>query len=338
MANALFNLREYFHRFGTHTRGILKLCMYALLLMHGFKACAQDLKNVEKKSAQPMEIKRVGIVSPMEHAALNEIVEHFIAGVKDQENIKLTYKNAQGDMNLMNTIIQQYKEQDMDYIATIGTLARRMAMQRITNKPLISMAALPDNGGVNPKQQSCYTRDAPSVYYYSEFLSKILSKGMRVLIIHSNDPVSEEMSKSIFKAASLSGFVADTFAVQNMADLYNLTAAKLPGNFDVIIFPKDNLLASGVSSLVKLAKKHKVPLIASDEHSVRQGADLAVGYEEKQIGQAAAGQLIHLINEKTCGQEEIYPTPLHLFVNKKSCLKFDENKFIGTDFVIQVLE
>jgi putative ABC transport system substrate-binding protein len=313
---------------------ILMLCLLLLVQFSG--AWAQNENDIKGKNAAT--IKKVGIVSPMEHAALNEIVEYFVAGVQDQQGVKLTYKNAQGDMNLMNTIIQQYKEQDMDYIVTVGTLAERMAMQRISNKPLISMAALPDKSGSNLSQQRCHTRDMPSINYYSEFFAKVLPHGSRILIIHSNDPVSEEMSVSILKAASLKGFAADTFTVQNMADLYNITAARLPGNFDVIIFPKDNLLASGVSSLIKLAKKQGVPLIASDEHSVRQGADIAIGYEEKQIGQAAARQLLHLIADKSCGEKEVYPTPLHLFVNKCSKLNFDEKSFEGTDFVIQVLE
>ena len=74
--------------------------------------------------------KIIGILIPMEHAALTEIVSGFEKTVRDHFKHSVTFKvqNAQGDIKLQRNIVELMVGQNVDMIVPIGTSMTQMAL------------------------------------------------------------------------------------------------------------------------------------------------------------------------------------------------------------------
>src|SRR5689334_1669417 len=76
----------------------------------------------------------VGVIVPMEHQALNDIVSGLREGLKSDKPITLRVMNAQGDPNIQRSIIQQLVQDDCDVLVPIGTGASQMTLALAKNK------------------------------------------------------------------------------------------------------------------------------------------------------------------------------------------------------------
>ena len=89
---------------------------------------------------------KVAIVVPMEHRAMNDIDR----GVKDNlkgtiDNDKVVVFNAMGDINNMNSIMNQIANNPTyDAILPIGTNATYLALSTTKNKNIVSLASTID--------------------------------------------------------------------------------------------------------------------------------------------------------------------------------------------------
>src|SRR3989338_6008023 len=65
----------------------------------------------------------VGILVPMEHRAMDEIVAGFKETLTQRYPGKITFlvKNAEGDINLQRSILQSFEQKSIDLYAPIGT-------------------------------------------------------------------------------------------------------------------------------------------------------------------------------------------------------------------------
>ena len=79
---------------------------------------------------------------------------------------------------------------------------------------------------------------------------------------------------------------------------------------------KDNLVASGINTLIKVAKQKHLALITSDEDTVQSGAAAALGVEEKKIGEAGGNLAVKVLNGASLTQMPIASLQtLQIFVN-----------------------
>ena len=61
-------------------------------------------------------------------------------GYKEGENIKYTFKNAQGDMNTAPSIIQDFKSSKKDCVVAIATPVAQTAAEMSTDTPVVFAA------------------------------------------------------------------------------------------------------------------------------------------------------------------------------------------------------
>ncbi len=232
--------------------------------------------------------KTVGIVIPLEHEALREIVNNFEETVTKNYSGKVTFtvENAQHDLNIQRAILQKFINQKVDLIVPVATAPTQMAINMVKNQPILGLAAMiPDaqrNKG-NLANRFTAVRDEIDSSKQMDFIHNLLPNLKKFTLIYSSDDkVIPEADQAVSAAQDL-GITTQRMMIQNLSDLYTVSQ-RIDPNSQAIFILKDNLVVSGINTLIAAAKKRNIPLISSDEGTVSQGATAALGVEEKEIG------------------------------------------------------
>lgn len=268
--------------------------------------------------------KKIGIIVPIEHKAMNEIVSGFTQTLRAESSFPLKFKvaNAQGDMNLERAIIQQMKDEHYDMIVPIGTDATQMSAAAIQHQPIVSLAA--DISQQDRERKTCniaVVHDEIPAEKLVQFIHQVYPQFTQLVLIHStSDKVFPEVDATI-KAGKQYGIQIKPMMVPTLNDLYS-TANAIPANAQGILILKDSLIVSGISTLQAAAEKRHIPLITSDQGSVQDGAGFALGVHERQIGVDGASLAAAVLNGKTpCSLPAVEMTKLTVFVNPSSLMK-----------------
>lgn len=262
----------------------------------------------------------IGIIEPIQHTAMQEIVSGFDATLKQhyKKPYVIKVENAQNDMNLQRAIIQKMKDANYDIIVPIGTSASQMVVNMVTKQPIVSLAST-----LSEQERAQLTHcnvaivhDEISSMQLLTFVHQAFPQIKNIMLIHSAaENVLPEVERAI-KAGHLIGIAVSHRMVTTLQELYTV-AQSLPSQYDAILILKDNFIASGASTLSLVAQKKKIPFIASDEGSVKAGADLALGVREKQIG-VEGGKLAAAIlqGSDACKMPIVEMTTLSVFINE----------------------
>ena len=150
-----------------------------------------------------------------------------------------------------------------------------------------------------------------------DFIQQVYPELKNLAIVHSSsDKVFSEVAE-VVKACKPRNIVLRRFMVQNLADLYGISKA-LPADTQAIFILKDNLVASGVDTLVQEASKRKIPVITSDDGTVKQGAAFAIGVHERDIGSKGAKIAARILQGAHPSQiASVKLTKPTIFVNSK---------------------
>ena len=243
--------------------------------------------SLVNKTYSKEDFYRVAIILPMDHQAMNDIVAGFKKelSVEKENKYKLTVYNAQGDSNLMKSIFQQIARSDYDIVVPIGTNATQFAIKMVKDKTIISVAAeLPKR---YKAQNFINVEDQVPMKKFVKLIKAVIHNPKHLTLIHSNDVRMFQQSKALIEELKKEGCEVQVISVQNIPDIFSFLKS-IDSKSQAIIVLKDHLVVSSIASIVKEAKKIGIPVIASDEGSVKSGADIAIGVKEEGLGIAAA--------------------------------------------------
>lgn len=239
---------------------------------------------------------KVGIILPIEHPALQAISQGFQETLRQlyQQPISFKVSNAQGDINLQRAIITQMRDANYDLIVPIATATTQMAATIITTKPLIGLAVEMNEH----KPNLVLVDDEIDSAKIMAFIQKTYPKINQIVLVHS---ATNKIFTQVAQIKTMSKLQVRDLMVQNLADLYSIGQA-IPADAQAIFVLKDNLIVSGIETLVKIARERKLLLIAADEGSVQKGADVALGVHERAIGVAGAKLALQVLRGAIPGQ------------------------------------
>src|SRR5689334_13789028 len=85
----------------------------------------------------------IGIIEPLEHAAMNEIVKGFSDTLSKLYNkpVLIKVENAQNDANLQRAIIQKMRDANYKIIVPIGVGATQMSLSMTQEQAIVSLAS-----------------------------------------------------------------------------------------------------------------------------------------------------------------------------------------------------
>lgn len=292
--------------------------IFSLFVLLGLSACEQAAEQ-----------KKIGIIVPIEHKAMNEITAGFTETLKTiyPYPVKIKIANAQSDINLERAFIQQMRDEKYDIIVPIGTDASQLSASIIKDQAIVSLASrLTDED--RKKRKSCniaIVHDEITAKKLISFIRKTYPKLSRLALIHSpSEKVFSEVEE-VKMIAKREGIEIKTLMVSTLNELYS-TANAVPADTQAIFVLKDHLIVSGISTLEIAAYKRKIPLITADQGSVQEGAGFALGVTEKDIGTEGAKLAAAILSGKSpCDLPIATLSEPTVFINQSTLLKSNQS-------------
>jgi ABC-type uncharacterized transport system substrate-binding protein len=291
-----------------------------LLIISGLFAVTAAL-GAEGK--QPVGVKTIGIVLPMDHVALRAIVAGFEETVVKNYpgKVRFEVENAQHDLNIQRAILQKFINQKVDLVVPVATSTTQMAISMVNKQPILGLAAMVPDDARNHKgleNRLTAVRDEIDSAKQVAFIRAILPKAKKITLIYSADDKVIPEATTTINIAKQNGITVQPLMIQNLSDLY-ATSQRVDKDSQAIFILKDNLVASGINTLVYNANKRHLPLITSDEGTVSSGAATALGVEEKQIGIEGGELAVKILNGTPLSQLPIQSiNQLLIFINNQA--------------------
>jgi len=275
------------------------------------------------KERSQSHVKKVGIVIPIEHQALREITQAFQETLSKlvKSPIKFNIGNAQGDNNLQHAIICQMRDANYDLIVPVSTSVTQMSMVLSTTQPIIGLAA-----DITGKQNNAViVNDEIDKATSISFIRKVYPHLKKITIVYSTSNKIFQELKQVEHACKIYQIVVQRLMIQNLTDLYSASQA-IHKDAQAIFILKDSLVASGINTLVQIASQRKIPLISSDEGTVKNGAGFALGVREKNIGEEGAKLAAKILQGMAPNKlANVKLTTPIVFVNLKSLAEIGQN-------------
>lgn len=274
----------------------------------------------EADSSKTASGKTIGIVMPLDHAALRAIINGFQESISRQYPGKVNFQiaNAEHDLNIQHSIIQKFINQKVDLIVPLGTSATQMAIAMVKNQPVIGLAAnFPETIRTQNNLAEHFTAvpDEIDANQLIGFLHGVLPQAKKLTLVYSSEDKVIRAVAEIQTAAQRAGIKIQPLMILNLSDLYSVSQ-RVDNDSQGIFILKDNLVASGINTLIKAADKRHLALITSDEDTVQSGAAAALGVEEKQIGEAGGNLAVKVLNGNSLRQMPIESIQsLQIFLN-----------------------
>jgi putative ABC transport system substrate-binding protein len=287
----------------------LKYTAAALLSIFSFSALAVAPKPIT-----------VGILVPVTVPAMKQIVNGFETELSKNSKTPIHYlvKNAQGNVAIQRSILQEFNSSDVALVAPIGTDAAQMTIAMIRNKPIVGIAAdhLKEQAkkANNLNVTGVLSKVAPKDRM--QFIHAAMPALKKLTIVYSADDRIFSQVKAFEKVAAQNHIQVQKLMVSQLSDLYTLSKNIAPDSQAIFIL-KDELVVSGLNTLLQQAKAKHIPVIASDDGSVSRGAAFALGVSEYQTGVDAAKIATQILNGKKASDIPVHMmTNYYVFLNK----------------------
>ncbi len=297
--------------------------------------------------------KIIAVVAPMQHQAMDDIINGLKDDVSRSENAsdneksgtkandqssqssgrqvgKALYRvevfNAMGNSNMMHSIMLQLAKNDKySIVAPIGKTATQLALSTVKNKPIVGLAVNMTEEERGKHHNFTFINDEVCIGHSLALVNALGYKA--ITVVYSNDDrIFEEIKRSRTIAKKKGIETIQEIAINNATEMYSL-AKNISDKSEAIVILKDHLIVSNIKALTDISHKKGIPVIAADEGSVISGADIALGVKESVIGSKGGEVAINILNGENIANipGKDLTDSLILFYNKKSKV-ITENK------------
>lgn len=258
-------------------------------------AAALTLAGCGDKEPAKSELVPVGIVQLVEHSALDACtkgVKDALAerGYKDGVNIKIDFQNAQGDQSNLHNIATRFVSNKDKLIFAVATPAAQAVATTAKGTPIVAtaitdfVAAKLVKSDEQPGGNVTGVSDLGPIEAQLELLLKLVPDAKVVGTIYNSSEINSKYQVDIFKkAAEKRGVQVLEATVSNVNDIQQ-AAASLNGKVQGMWLPTDNVLASAIPALAKVANPSKIPVIAGERGMTEAGCLGSISVDYYEIG------------------------------------------------------
>ncbi|MHB9094658.1 MAG: ABC transporter substrate-binding protein [Eubacteriales bacterium] len=307
-----------------------------LLLLFGLAGCGNK-EAVNSTSTNPapsttseQKSLKIGIIQIVEHPALDAAREGFLETLKKNgyevgKNLTVNYQNAQGDANNLQPIAQKLASDKPDLILAIATPSA-VAMASATKDVPILITAVTDPVGAKlvqsaekPGTNVTGTNDMNPIKDQLDLLKKLVPNAKKVGVIYNaGEQNSQAQVKIVKELAAGIGLEIVEATVTSSADVMQATQS-LVGKVQAIYVPTDNMVVSAAPSVVQVADKNKIPIIAGESSVIDKGGLATIGIDYKKLGEQTGEMALRVIKgEKPQDMPIESQKEFNITVNKKN--------------------
>jgi len=278
----------------------MKLLKFLPVLFLYFNICSC---KQGAKSTVPV----IGFVDAFEDASIAPARTGFVDALKkngfseDQKNIKIEYRNAEGNIPTLTQIVNYYISEKVDLMATCTTLSSITALQKTKTIPVFVMVAptarlmnVEDANGRAPANLFGVTEDLNYIDTSFSNIPKFLKpKSGRLvvgMIYNQSEPQSVEAKQRIQSLADKLNITLIALPLNSSADAQLVTQSLLSKNIDAFFANPDNSVFASFETILKNCDQKNVPIFTSEAGLVQRGAVAAFGADIYQWGYQAGEQ------------------------------------------------
>ncbi len=267
--------------------------------------CSKD--NNDKLSNSNKDIKTIGITQLVEHPSLDKAKDGFIKalednGYKDGENIKIDYQNAQNDMPTTQMIANKFVSDKKDLIYAISTPSAQAAYNATKDTPILITAVTdPVAAGLvksidKSEGNVSGTSDYISIDKNLELIKMFIPDAKTIGVLYNTSEVNSKIQVDTLKEyASKNSYEVLEKGVSSSMEI-SQAMSSLAGKIDVLYVPTDNLIVSSMPIVSKIATNNKVPVISSEDGSVKSGALACQGIDYEKLGYKTGELAVKVLN------------------------------------------
>lgn len=259
--------------------------------------------------SKPADVVTIGINQFMVHVALDASRQGFLdalqeAGYEDGKNMKVEYKNAQGEQPTALAISQDFVNSKKDLIFAIATTSAQASYNATKEIPIIITAVTdPVDAGIAKSFEKSETNvtgtsDGVPIGPQLDILKKVLPDAKHVGVIYNTSEANSILQVKLLKeAAATKGLTIREVGVTNLNDVNSVLPTALE-EVDVLYTPTDNTMASAYSLIVKMANDQKVPVFCAEDAGVKAGGLISAGLDYYQLGKETGTMAVQLLKGK----------------------------------------
>lgn len=245
--------------------------------------------SIATVGAAPM---KVGITQIVEHPALDASRQGFIDRMTElgYTDVVYDFQSAQGDNGTATTIAQKFLADRVDLVLAIATPTAQAAASVIQDIPILITAVTDPVAAelvesiARPGTNVTGTSDLTPVRMQLELLKELAPNARRVGVIYNSGEVNSVVQINLAKeAAAALGLTIVEATATNTSEVMQ-AAQSLVGRVDALYVPTDNTAVSAIQSVVLVAERARLPLIAGEELSVENGALATIGLDYYKLG------------------------------------------------------
>lgn len=275
--------------------------------------------------------KTIAISAIVEHPSLNDIKKGVVDGLAslgyvDGQNLTVNYQSAQGNMATVAQIAKQFVGDNPDVIVAITTPTAQSMASATTTIPLVYTAVsdpvaakLTDNTNKATQANITGLSSQLPLEPQIELLHKIKAEAKRIGFVYSlGEANSVAIKDQLTALLPKHGMTLVEVPINRSADVAEATRSLL-GRADLIYTSMDNGVASSMEAMVQVANELKIPVVTSDEFSVRRGATAALGVNDYEFGRKTAELVAQVLDGTAPSQiSPMVMDSLTLFVSPKN--------------------
>lgn len=245
----------------------------------------------------------IGINQFVQHPALDAATEGFKQAFTDAGvDVEFTERNANGEQSTALTIAQQFATDNLDLVLSVATPAAQATAQNIQDTPVLftavtdPVAAELVDSMESPGGNITGTSDAAPVGKQLDMLKELVPDAGKVGIVYSSGEVNSQVQVDEVKEEAKSrDLEIVTQTVTNVTEIPQ--AVEAIGDVDAFYVPTDNMLVSGIASLVQAAEASETPVIGAESGTVEGGAAAALGIDYTELGRQTGEMALRILRD-----------------------------------------
>jgi putative ABC transport system substrate-binding protein len=309
---------------------LLKRLLSFLLLLN-----CSFLISCNKNASEPG--KTIAISQIIEHAALDEARKGILKaladkGYKEGKNLKIIYKNAQGNNSVNSQIAQQFAGLSPNAIIAISTPSAQAVLNatKSTDIPLIftavtdPIAAQLTESLDSPTYNLTGVTDAVPLQKQLELIKEFLPQLQKLAVFYNpGEDNSVLMVKKVKELAPALGITLYEGIVTKTSELRAATDA-IPSDIQAIFVPLDNTIVSVMSQLSQIGITKGIPVFAADSGSIDNGALATLSFSYFDLGYETGKLVLRVLEgEKPQTLPIKAPQALDIYINTTSAQKLN---------------
>lgn len=232
----------------------------------------------------------IGISQLVQHPALDAATEGFKQAFEDAGvDVKWKEQNANGEQATAVTIAQQFAGDNLDAVLSVATPAAQAVVQNITDIPVFFTAVTDPveaqlvESMENPGGNATGTSDETPIADQFDLIAQLVPDTAKVGIVYASGEINSQIQvDNAKKEAEGRGWTIETQTVTSVNEIPQ--AVQALGDVDVFYVPTDNMVVSGIASLVQAAEAKGIPVIAAEAGTVEGGAAATIGIDYTKLG------------------------------------------------------